>query len=156
MSKKRFVYYQPNKKDLKDKVGDCQVRALSKVLGLSWVEAFDITIPICRELQTYTFFDCDQEKTKEAMSRLGFDYTGVSNKKGTKRPTVDSFAKDHPHGTFIVKVARHVVAVVNGKYYDTWDSGDRSLYGYYTKREERSADAAGAFTGGSTNYAFCK
>ncbi len=50
MSKKRFVYYQPNKKDLKDKVGDCQVRALSKALGLSWVEAFDITIPICREL----------------------------------------------------------------------------------------------------------
>ena len=29
---KRYVYYQPNKKDLKDKVGDCQIRALSKWL----------------------------------------------------------------------------------------------------------------------------
>ena len=84
MSKRRFVYYQPNKKDLKDKVGDCQIRALSKALGLTWVEAFDITIPICRELQTYTFFDCDLNKTKEAMSRLGFGTPGSLTKKVQK------------------------------------------------------------------------
>ena len=32
---KRYVYYQPNKKDLKDKVGDCQIRALSKTLEMA-------------------------------------------------------------------------------------------------------------------------
>lgn len=110
------------------------MRALSKALWLTWVEAFDITIPICRELQTYTIFDGEHGMTVEAMDRLGFDYDGVSNKRGSKRPTVDSFARDHKQGTYIVKVAHHVVAVVDGKYYDTWDSGDRSLYGYYTKR----------------------
>lgn len=128
---KRFVYYQPNEKDLKDKVGDCQIRAFCKVLGLTWLEAFDLTIPICRELQTYTIFDCDLTKTKAAMEKLGFAYTGISNKKGTKRPTVESFAKSHPTGRYIVTVARHVVAVVDGKYYDTWDSGKKSLYGFY-------------------------
>ena len=131
---RRYVYYQPNKKDLKDKVGDCQIRAFSKVLDMTWLEAFDLTIPICRELQTYTIFDCDLVKTKEAMNRLGFEYTGISNKKGSKRPTVESFAKDHPKGKYIVTVAHHVVAVVDGKYYDTWDSGYKSLYGYYEKR----------------------
>ena len=131
---KLFEYYQPNDKDLKDKVGDCQVRALSKALGLSWVDAFDLTIPICRELQTYTIFDCDLEKTKYAMGKIGFEYTGVSNKKGVKRPTVWKFAKDHPEGTYILKVAHHVVACVDGKYYDTRDSGERSIYGYYTKK----------------------
>ena len=134
MSKRRYVYFQPNKKDLKDKVGDCQIRAFCKALGLTWLEAFDLTIPICRELQTYTIFDCDLSKTKAAMDTLGFTYTGVSNKSGSKRPTVDSFAKDHPTGTYIVKVARHVVAVVDGKYFDTWDSGDCSLYGWFEKR----------------------
>lgn len=132
---KRYVYYQPNKKDIKDETGDCQVRALSKALGLSWVEAFDITIPICRELQTYTIFDGNHKKTVEAMNTLGFKYTGVSTKAGTKRPTVDSFAKEHPSGTYIVKVSHHVVAVIDGKYYDTWDSGYKSLYGYYEKEE---------------------
>ena len=127
----RYVYFQPNKKDLKDKVGDCQIRAFSKVMNLSWLEAFDLTIPICRELQTCTIFDCDLAKTKIAMGSLGFTYTGISNKKGKKRPTVASFAKDHPKGRYIVSVAHHVVAVVDGKYYDTWDSGYKSLYGYY-------------------------
>lgn len=134
MKKGRYVYFQPNEKDISDKVGDCQIRAFCKVLNLTWLEAFDLTIPVCRELQTYTIFDCDLKKTKAAMEKMGFNYTGVSNKKGTKRPTVDSFAKDHPTGSYIVTVARHVVAVVDGKYYDTWDSGDKSMYGYYTKK----------------------
>lgn len=133
MSKRRYVYFQPNKKDLKDKVGDCQIRAFCKALGLTWLEAFDLTMPICRELQTYTIFDCDLSKTKAAMASLGFAYTGVSNKKGSVRPTVDEFAKNHPTGTFIVTVAHHVVAVVDGKYYDTWDSGYKSMYGWYEK-----------------------
>ncbi len=128
---KRYVYYQPNDKDLKDEVGDCQIRAFSKVLGLSWLEAFDLTTPLCRELQTYTIFGCDLKKTKEAMSKLGFEYTGISNKKGSKRPTVDEFAKKHPIGKYILSVANHVVACVDGKYYDTWDSGYKCLYGYY-------------------------
>lgn len=130
---KRYVYFQPNKKDLKDKTGDCQVRAFCKALNLTWVEAFDLTIPICRELQTYTIFDSNHEKTVEAMKQIGFEYHGVSNGKGSKRPTIDSFAKDHPKGTYIVKVAHHVVAVVDGQYFDTWDSGYKSLYGYYEK-----------------------
>ena len=126
-----YKYYQPNDKDLKDKTGDCQVRALSKALNISWLEAFDLTIPICRRLQTYTIFDGNHEKTVEAMQDLGFVYTGVSNKKGTKRPTVKSFAASHKSGTYILKVSHHVVACVNGEYFDTWDSGHKSLYGYH-------------------------
>lgn len=133
---KRYVYFQPNDKDLKDKVGDCQVRALCKALNLSWLEAFDLTIPICRELQTYGIFDCDLKRTKEAMKTLGFEYTGISNKKGSKRPTVLSFAQSHPHGRFILSVAGHVVACVDGRYYDTWDCGHKSLYGYYELKGE--------------------
>ena len=126
-----YQYYQPNDKDLKDNFGDCQVRALSKALGITWLEAFDLTIPICREMQSYTIFGGDLKKTQAAMLGLGFEYTGISNKKGSKRPTVASFAKDHKQGTYILSVAHHVVACVDGTYYDTWDSGWKSLYGYY-------------------------
>lgn len=128
---KRYKYFQPNDKDLKDTVGDCQIRAFCKALNLTWVQAFDLTIPICRELQTYTIFDCDHTKTKQAMEQLGFKYTGISNKKGTKRPTVEGFAKAHPTGTYILTVSNHVVACVDGIYYDKWDCGYKSMYGYY-------------------------
>ena len=133
MKNQYYCYYQPNHKDLKDKFGDCQVRALSKALNISWLEAFDLTIPICREVQSYTIFGADLETKKESLAKLGFTYTGISNAKGAKRPTVKDFAKAHPTGSYICKVAHHVVAVVDGKYYDTWDSGYKSLYGYYTR-----------------------
>lgn len=130
---KRFQYYQPNKKDLKDKYGDCTIRALSKVFDCSWLDAFDMIIPFCREYQCSNIFDVPNKIEQEIFKKLGFSYTGISNKKGSKRPTVDDFAKLHLQGTFILNVANHEVACVDGKYYDTWDCGDCCLYGYYEK-----------------------
>lgn len=131
---KRFVYYQPNDKDIKDKYGDCTIRALSKALDLDWVSAYLKTVPYCIKYQAPNIFNLPCKLEAEIMNDLGFNYTGVSNKRGTKRPTVDGFAKDHPKGTYILNVANHEVACVDGKYYDTWDCGHCSLYGYYTKR----------------------
>ena len=133
MSKRRYVYYQPNKKDIKDQYGDCQVRALSKAFNCSWLEAYDRMIPICREEQVPFIFDAPVPIKRRMLGKLGFVYHGITNKRGSKRPTIDSFAKDHPTGTYICKVANHQVAVVDGKYYDTWDSGEYSMYGYFEK-----------------------
>lgn len=130
---KRFRYYQPNKKDLKDQYGDCTIRALSKALECTWLDAFDMMIPICREAQCSNIFSAPAKVRNPLVESLGFKYTGVSNKKGTKRPTVDRFAKDHPEGTYILNVANHEVAVVDGLYYDTWDCGECSVYGYFEK-----------------------
>lgn len=135
MSKKRYVYYQPNKKDVKDKFGDCQIRALSKVLDCDWLDAFDKAIAVCREEWVSLIFDAPVDVRKRMLDKLGFDYHGVSNKAGQTRPTVDSFAKDHPVGRYICNVAHHEVAVVDGKYYDTWDCGYKSVYGYFELRE---------------------
>ena len=133
---KRYKYFQPNDKDIKDKMGDCQIRALAKALNKSWLEVFDLICPIIREAQAMDIFCCDLTKTKGFMKRIGFEYTGISNKKGSKRPTVEEFAKKHPKGRYVCSVASHVVAVVDGIYYDTWDCGYKSLYGYYELKGE--------------------
>jgi hypothetical protein len=138
MSKKRYVYYQPNKLDIKDKYGDCTIRALSKALGLNWIDAYLKTIPYCIKYQSPNIFNLPQKLEAEVMDELGFTYHGVSNKRGSKRPTVDGFTRDHPTGTFILNVANHEVASVDGKYYDTWDCGECSLYGWYELRKENS------------------
>ena len=39
--------------------------------------------------------------------------------------TVRQFADEHPTGIYVVFVGQHVVAVIDGNYIDTWDSGDR-------------------------------
>lgn len=139
----KYVYYQPNKKDLRDKVGDCQIRALSKALGLTWSETFDLITPICRDQQVMDVFSCDLAKTKEALTKLGFTYHVISNKRGTRRPTVATFARSHNKGRYIASVAHHVVAIVDGKYFDTWDSGDKCLYGYYELTGEPETNESG-------------
>lgn len=133
MGSRRYVYYQPNEKDIADKFGDCQIRALSKALNCSWLEAFDKAIAVCREEWVSLIFDAPVPIRSRMLEKLGFEYHGISNKKGTKRPTVDSFAKEHPTGTYICGVAHHEVAVVDGKYYDIWDCGYCSMYGYFEK-----------------------
>ena len=129
-----YKYYQPNDFDLRDKYGDCTVRALSKALNVTWLEAFDLMIPICRKNQVTNVFDAPAKIRNKFLDQLGFDYHGISNKRGTRRPTVASFARTHKKGTYILNVANHEVACVDGIYYDTWDSGYACLYGYYEKR----------------------
>lgn len=130
MKRTNFEYYQPNQKDIKDKYGDCVIRALTKVLDKSWVEVFDELVPIAREIQTMP--NC-KPAYEEYLKSKGFTYQGISNKKGSKRPTVESFTKEHPTGTYYLNVANHCIAVVDGKFYDTWNSGYKSLYGYWIK-----------------------
>lgn len=131
---KRFVYYQPNKMDKKDRYGDCTIRALSKALDMNWIDTYMKTVPICIKYQTPNIFNLPHKLEAEAMNDLGFTYHGVSVKKGMTRPTVYSFAKDHPDGVYILNVANHEVACVDGEYYDTWDCGGKSLYGWYERR----------------------
>ena len=129
---KRYKYYQPNKKDLKDRQGDCVVRALTKVMNKTWLEVFNELIPYAIEIQCMpNSKTCYESYLKDN----GFEYHGISNRKGSKRPTVESFTKEHKTGTSFLNVANHVVSVVDGIYYDTWDSGQCCLYGYYEKEK---------------------
>lgn len=128
---KYLAYYQPNKKDIKDSFGDCVIRSLTKALDKEWVEVFDELVPIAREKQC---MPNNKPAYETYILANGFEYVGISNKKGTTRPTVLSFTKEHKTGTYILNVANHLVTVKDGMYYDTWDCGWKCLYGYWVKK----------------------
>lgn len=130
IASRNYKYYQPNKLDLKDRYGDCVIRCLTKVLDKGWLEVFEELLPYAKEMQCMPNSRPCYEKY---LRDKGFVYYGISNKKGSKRPTVDRFTKDHKTGTYVLRVANHLVASVDGMYYDTWDSGYKSLYGYWEK-----------------------
>ena len=48
--------------------------------------------------------------------------------------TVKQFCKDHPYGKYLLALDGHVVAVIDGDYYDTWDSGNEVPI-YFWKKE---------------------
>lgn len=129
-AKSYYKYFQPNKLDLKDQAGDCAIRAVCKAEEIDWLEAYDLMYKYSRVVQSpmnckYGFEAC--------MKAMGYYYTGVSNKKGTKRPTVKQMAKQYPDKTIICIVSNHYVTCRDGYYHDIWDSGDKPLYGYWEK-----------------------
>lgn len=113
-----YAYYNPNPAGRRS-VGDCTVRALSKALGQTWEETY-----VGLSLEGFHMGDLPNADSVWGpyLARHGF----VRRLMPDDRPdcTVEEFAEEHPHGTFILSMpGRHVVAVVDGVYCDSWDSG---------------------------------
>ena len=124
-----FVSYNPNPVGLK--VGDCVVRALSKALGQKWEETYiDLCVEGCLR--------CDMPSANAVwgayLRRKGFEREIIPNT-CPDCYTVEDFCADYPNGTYILALDGHVVSVVDGQYYDTWQSG-REVPIYYWHRKE--------------------
>lgn len=126
--KSRNIYYNPNPKKLE--VGDCVVRAICKATDKDWDTVY---MELCKLGLELKMMPNDTDNWKEYLRRNGFIEHKISNKKGSKRPTVDSFARSHKKGIYILRVANHIVTCVAGYYYDLWDCGNKSLYGFWEK-----------------------
>ena len=48
--------------------------------------------------------------------------------------TIKDFCEDNPHGKFLLATDAHVVTVIDGNYFDAWDSGDQVPIYYWFKR----------------------
>ena len=46
---------------------------------------------------------------------------------------VKTFATLHPKGLYILATGSHVVALKDGNYMDSWDSGDETVVYYFSK-----------------------
>lgn len=122
-----FVFYNKNPKG--KQVGDCTVRAISKATGQSWEDTYigmAITGLIMGDLPN-------------ANSVWG----AYLREKGFKRTmipdmcpdcySVAEFSEDHPRGTYVLALQNHVVCVIDGNYYDAWDSGDEIPLFYWER-----------------------
>lgn len=47
--------------------------------------------------------------------------------------SIADFAAEHSNGTYIAATGRHAVAVIDGDYFDSWDSGAEVPIYYYSK-----------------------
>lgn len=122
----KWVEYQPNPQ--KYVTGDCTIRAYTKTENMSWEDAYDMASNAGMEVAALP----DDPKVVEKMLTEKLGYTKYKYTKD-ERCTLNEFAIAHPFGTYICKMRRHVVAVVDGFYYDSWDSGEKKVTEYYEK-----------------------
>lgn len=125
------MYIQYNANPTGKHTIDCTVRAISKATGISWYAAY---AGICIE----GYNACDMPSANAV-------WGAYLRENGYKRMiipntcpdcyTISDFCDDHPKGKFILATGTHVVAVIDGDYFDTWDSGNEIPIFYWKKEE---------------------
>ena len=127
-----YVYYNPNPAR-KDTI-DCVVRAIARLFDTNWDTAY-----VKLSLQGYTdkSLIADDKVWGQYLRNNGFRLQPLPNTCPICY-TVREFANDHPRGRYLLKTYGHVIAVIDGDYYDVTDTGDEIPIYYF----ERSADHA--------------
>lgn len=113
-----WKYYNPNPHN--KSTGDCVIRAITKVIGADWDTVY---VLICAEGFLLKELPPTDNVWRSFLSKNGFHRYMVQDAV-IDGYTVKQFCKENPEGTFLLFVGEHVIAVIDGDYYDTWDSGD--------------------------------
>jgi hypothetical protein len=124
----RYIYFNPNPEH--KSVGDCVIRSICKIINTNWEEVFDL---ICDKARSMHDMPSSNAVWSSVLKDLGFKRYSIPNS-CPDCYTIQDFCLDHPHGSYILATGTHAVAVYNGNYYDSWDSGNEIPI-YYFKEE---------------------
>lgn len=123
-----WIEYNPNPLGLR--VGDCVIRAISKALDMPWEKTY---VDLC--LQGFMMGD---------LASSNAVWSAYLKHKGFKRCTiqdcpdcydVENFCEEHKKGIFVLGTGSHAVTVIDGNYFDAWDSGKENPLYYFSKEE---------------------
>lgn len=122
-----FIYYNPNPDN--KSVGDCTVRALTVLFNDTWNNVYaDLT------MQGSFLHDMPSANAVwgEYLKLNGFTKHTIPDTCPSCY-TIRQFTYDHPYGMYLLETGQHVVAVVDGNYYDTSDTGNEVPIYYWRK-----------------------
>lgn len=106
--------------------GDCVIRAIATITRRPWRDVhWDLAI---LSNQRCKMMD-DNVIWHEYLKNLGFRIYAIQD----PYMRIKDFCNTHPYGEYILGTGRHVVAVIDGNYYDAWDSGNEFPVFYWRK-----------------------
>ena len=123
-----WIPFNPNPKNLQ--VGDCTVRAICAVTGLDWNTAHKALCDLSGDMADMPSAD---RVWWALLEQFGFN----RNRLIDQCPyclTVAKFARLHPRGVYVLGPHEHAVAVIDGDWWDSWDSGNTIPTYYFARR----------------------
>ena len=114
------MWVKANPNPAKKEVPDCVIRAICIALNKPWLEVSDELYEVARKDYSVTL---DDNVWGHYLFNLGFK-PFLLPQECPRCVTIDAFTKMYPKGTYIIGTGFHAVAVIDGNYYDSWDSGN--------------------------------
>ncbi len=113
-----YVYFNPNPAN--KRVGDCVIRAISKLTNQSWAATY-----LAVTLKGYEMCDMPSSNSVWAAYLRDCGYRRfVIDDTCPNCYTISDFCRGNPQGKFLLATGSHVVTVIDGDYFDAWDSGN--------------------------------
>lgn len=113
-----FIEYNANPQNRRG--DDCVIRAIATVQNIPWDDAY---MSICLEGLLLKDMPSANHVWGAYLRKTNFSRHMIPNS-CPDCYTVNDFTEEHPRGRYILALHGHVVAVIDGDYYDTWDSGN--------------------------------
>ena len=113
-----WVRCNPNPKH--KEVPDCVVRAICIALNRRWIDIYDDLCVVGRE-------ECNMPSADAVWGRYLYEHGFEPFLLPGSCPrctTVKAFSRIFNKGIYIIGTGSHAVAVIDGDYYDSWDSGN--------------------------------
>lgn len=125
------MWIKYNANPVANRVEDCAIRAVAVALDISWEYAFDLIAKNAKEMGNVMHSNA---VFGSVLRQHGFKRFIVPNSCPDCYSLID-FCMDNPEGVYVVGLDSHVVAVVDGNYIDTWDSGNEIPIYYWKEME---------------------
>lgn len=125
------MWIKYNANPVANRVEDCAIRAVAVALDISWEYAFDLIAKNAKEMGNVMHSNA---VFGSVLRQHGFKRFIVPNSCPDCYSLID-FCMDNPEGVYVVGLDSHVVAVVDGNYIDTWDSGNEIPIYYWKEMD---------------------
>ena len=119
-----FICYNAHPKQ--KLVEDCAKRAISKASGKDYRE-ISSALNRHKKITGAQRFNSNNNWPSFIEQVLHGKKMSFPAIKGSTRITGNEFCKKYPKGKYILRMARHLTACVDGNIYDTWDCTDKCV-----------------------------
>lgn len=119
-----YRFYNPHPQQ--KLVADCVKRSLTLATGKDYKQVSLELNRLKKEIGAKEFNST--ENWKEFVKRLGWKKLSFPAIKDQPRMNGYTFTEKYPKGTYLLRMAGHLVTVKDGVLYDTWDSRDKCVY----------------------------
>lgn len=112
--------------------GDCVCRALAIAESMDYKEAYDLlaTASKAAGYPKSARNGVYKKVYEKVFADLGWHWVSAPKFVGRKARYTDMPEK----GRYILRMAKHLSAVVDGELHDSWNSGHKMVYGYWAKK----------------------